>query len=490
MKLVLKGHEYRYAVEQMISTLFPGEKPEYTDALNRQDGMRVSLSSGAEYTTAVCLFRTGGESFLGRAAVRNRLLIGGTETDRLCQFAIKNAVYSAVRKSGLNRPPWGALTGVRPGKLMSGIVRSSTDRNDAVARFEKEFDVTRERAQLCYETTLATLEAEKSLGEKDICLYVGIPFCPTRCAYCSFVSQSVEKSMKLIVPFFDALKKEVGAAACEVRKAGLKPVSIYFGGGTPTTLSPGQLNELCSLLHGEFDLSGLREFTVEAGRPDTITAERLEVLRKHGVDRVSVNPQTMRNEVLEAIGRRHTAEDVVRALSLVREIGGFSVNMDIIAGLPADNADGFRYTMEKVLKLGAENITVHTLSMKRGSALTVNGGSIPAPPEVAEMISCAYEGLKAHDYSPYYLYRQKNMSGGFENTGWTKPGHVNLYNICMMEEICGIIAMGGGGSTKLIRPGGGKNIRITAPKYPLEYIEQIEKTCRDKEKIGGFYGTL
>lgn len=492
MKIVLKNHNYRYAVEQMISTLFPGEKPDYSSAPSDGRELSVSLSRGYIYTTAMCTFRNisadPAESVSrGRAAVKSAFLTDETETDRLCQFIIKNAVYRAVLSSGMTKPAWGALTGVRPGKLMTAVIRQSQSREAALSRFVSDYDVSRERAELCYETSLCTLKAEESLAGKDVCLYVGIPFCPTRCAYCSFVSQSVEKSMKLIGPFFSALKKEICSVAEQAANLGLKVVSVYFGGGTPTTLSAGQLDELCMLLYSAFDMSCLREFTVEAGRPDTIDEEKLSMLRKHGVDRISVNPQTMRDSVLETIGRRHTAQDVIDALSLVRKTGGFSVNMDIIAGLPGDDTDGFADTVEKVIALSPENITVHTLSLKRGSFLTLTRAAIPGPAEVGAMLDSAYAALRRSGYSPYYLYRQKSMSGGFENTGWTKEGYVNLYNICMMEEIYSVLAAGGGGSTKLISPGGGKNIRITAPKYPLEYIEQIDKTCSDKERIGEFY---
>ena len=487
MKLFLEGHDYKYAAEQMLATLFPGERPEYTDRPETAQ-MLVRLSRGRTNTTAVCRYRPGAGEFRGSAWVRTAKLIDETETDRLCQYIIKNAVYRAVRASGLSRPPWGALTGVRPGKLMHAILREGASGHTAVERLISEYDVTPRRAELCYETSLATLQAENSLRKEDICLYVGIPFCPTRCAYCSFVSQATEKTGKLIEPFLDALSLEISAIAEQVRMLGLRVISIYMGGGTPTTLSAGQLEALCTLLRKEFDLSALREFTVEAGRPDTITVEKLRTLQGQGVDRVSVNPQTMEGSVLEAIGRKHTAQEVLDALEKVRRFDAFSVNMDLIAGLPADSTAGFSRTLKTVLSLGAENLTVHTLSLKRGSSLMAERGQIPAPGEVAAMLEEAYAALSGAGYRPYYLYRQKNMSGGFENTGWTTKGHENLYNICMMEELCTILAAGGGGSTKLIRPGGGKNIRLTAPKYPLEYIQQIEKTCKDKRRIGEFYG--
>ena len=293
--------------------------------------------------------------------------------------------------------------------------------------------------------------------------------------------------MKLIAPFVDALEQEIAATGEQARALGLRPVAVYFGGGTPTTLSPQQLERVCTALENSFDLGALREFTVEAGRPDTITEEKLEVLRAHGVDRVSVNPQTMSDTVLEAIGRRHSAADILTALETVRRVGGFAVNMDLIAGLPADSAAGFRSTLEQVLALSPENITVHTLSLKKGSRITTEGAALPGAEEVGAMLDFAAEALRGADYEPYYLYRQKFMSGGFENVGWTKKGFVNLYNICIMEELCSILAMGGGGSTKLVRHDGGRNLRFIAPKYPLEYIGAIDSVCAAKEKIGSFY---
>ena len=427
MKLQLIGHNYRYAAEQMLSTLFPGEKPDYSRKKPEENGMKITLRTARIYTTATCIYINESGRFSGRAAVRTEEMTDETERDRLCQFIIKNAVYRAVRASGMERPPWGALTGVRPGKLMHGIIRQCKSREEAVARFETEYDVTRRRAELCYETTLATERAESSLGEKDVCLYIGIPFCPTRCAYCSFVSQATEKSMKLIEPFLDALIREIRANAEQVRKKGLRVVAIYAGGGT-------------------------------------------RALKYHG-----------------GVPKADLSQENLEALEKVRKVGGFAVNMDLIAGLPKDDPEGFAKSLEQVLALKPENITIHTLSLKRGSTLMAQPGIIPTAAEVERMLDNAYRRLNGKDYAPYYLYRQKNMSGGFENTGWTKQGYENLYNICMMEELCSILASGGGGSTKLIHPEGGKNIRITAPKYPLEYIQQIEKTCEEKRRIGEFY---
>ena len=487
MKLFLYGHDYKYAVEQMLLTLLPEERPEYPGTPPTGERMEIRLSRGKQMTSAGCAWYRGGEAWRGAARVKNAAIEDPLQRDRICQRLVKNAMYRAARRAGVPKPPWGALTGVRPGKLLAGLIESGLDEETALRRFIGDYDVSAERAGLCLITTRETLKAEAALGARDVCLYVGIPFCPTRCAYCSFVSQSVEKSMKLVAPFLQALEREIAATAREVRRLGLRPVSLYMGGGTPTTLSAEQLDRLCTVLSGQFDLSALREYTVEAGRPDTITEENLRVLRAHGVDRISVNPQTMDDRVLELIGRRHTAADIVSALEKARSVGGFDVNMDLIAGLPGDSAAGFDATLEKVLALGAENITVHTLSLKKGSRITLDQTPLPGAGEVAAMLDTAARRLTAAGYSPYYLYRQKFMSGGFENVGWARDGRVNLYNICIMEELRSILAMGGGGSTKLIRPDGGRNIRLMAPKYPLEYIESIEKTCAEKARISEFY---
>lgn len=486
MKLYLVGHDCRYAAEQTLLTLFPAEKPEYPDGAPRGDRCELVMRRGGDYTTCTCRLIIGGARHTGRAAIKNTSLRDEITENRLKQRIVKLAFYRAALRSGVPRPEWGSLTGVRPGKLLSAYLKSGPSERTAVSRFRREYGVSRARAALCLDAARAASAAEKSLGPRDICLYVGIPFCPTRCAYCSFVSQSVEKSMKLVPPFLEALSADIEATAAAVSAAGLRPVSLYMGGGTPTTLSAPQLDALCAKLAEAFDLSALREYTVEAGRPDTITAEKLRVLRDHGVTRISVNPQTMQDPVLEAIGRRHTAADILTALETARAVGGMDVNMDLIAGLPADTPEGFADTLEKVLALAPENITVHTLAMKRGSRLMGSGADLPSAETVGRMLDLAGSRLRQQGYAPYYLYRQKFMSGGFENVGWSLPGHTNLYNICIMEELRSIVAMGAGGSTKLVGAAG-RIKRLIAPKYPLEYIGGTEKLRADKKEIEVFY---
>ena len=486
MKLYFSGHDCRYAAEQTLLMLFPGEKPEYPEGPPSGDRCELTVARGAKYTTCTAKLVWHGGIYHGVARAENASMPDKDSTAHYMNRIVKLAFYRAALESGVPEPVWGCLTGVRPAKLMSGYLRAGLSERAALGRFKREYFVSDERAKLCLDAAVYSERELSRLHERDICLYVGIPFCPTRCSYCSFVSQSVEKSMKLIPRYLEALWLDIDATAAAVKRAGLRPVALYIGGGTPTTLSAPQLDEMCSRLERSFDLSAVRDYTVEAGRPDTITADKLRVLASHGVHRVSVNPQTMSDSVLEAIGRKHTAQDIVDALALVRDVGGFDVNMDLIAGLTSDTPEGFENTLRRVLELAPENITVHTLSLKRGSTLTVRGGELPSADAVGEMLEFALDKLYGAGYEPYYLYRQKYMSGGFENVGWTKPGCDSAYNICIMEELCSIISMGAGGSTKLVAPGQIK--RFFAPKYPLEYINSVENICTGKERITEFYG--
>ncbi len=463
MDLYLAGHNYKYAVEQMLLTLFPTERPRYPAGGLTGDGALTALEEGR----AVCTLTLNGRTYRGEAAVKDWAT--ATERARMEQQAVKMSFYRAALASGVPRPAWGALTGVKPGKLMARYLAQGR----TAADFAGEFDVSPARAALCETTTRAAMRARASLERGDVGLYVGIPFCPTRCAYCSFISSAVGPNEKLVEPYLRALLGEIARTGQAVRRAGQRPVALYLGGGTPTTLSAAQLDTLCAALEESFDLTALREYTVEAGRPDTITAEKLAVLGAHGVDRVSVNPQTMSDRVLRAIGRNHTARDVTDALALVRAAGDFAVNMDLIAGLPEDSADSFAATMEAVLALEPENVTVHTLAIKNGSYLAQSREALPGPEAVGRMISLASGRLAQAGYGPYYLYRQKYMSGGFENVGWAKPGTESLYNIIMMEELCTVIAMGAGGSSKYTGPDGSIRRHVN-PKYPKEYIERMQ----------------
>ncbi len=270
-------------------------------------------------------------------------------------------------------------------------------------------------------------------------------------------------------------------------EAGINIVAVYFGGGTPTTLSADQLDRVLAALYRHVNITTVKEFTVEAGRPDTITLEKLEVLKRYGVQRLSINPQTMSDRVLEIIGRRHSADDVIRAYEQARRVGFEALNMDLIAGLPGDSPSGFERTLKAVAELEPENITVHTLSLKKGARILLEGTEIPDAADVGKMLDGGMKTLRDRGYRPYYLYRQKYISGGFENIGWTKAGYDSLYNILIMEELCTIVGLGGGASTKLVNPETGRIERTFNPKYPKEYIENRADILEKKKLIKKFY---
>ncbi|MBQ8974183.1 MAG: coproporphyrinogen dehydrogenase HemZ, partial [Oscillospiraceae bacterium] len=433
MILQLEGHDCKYACEQAMLMLWPEQRPEYGVAGPHTLSARITLKKSRVYATAHTRVFTGEKEYDGYARVRMSALTGEVIENRLLSRIIKLSFYKAGTAATGQSPVWGALTGVRPGKLAVRVLSAGGTPAQAQRMLEREYFVTPQRAELCVETAQKTMQVKNALSPRDCCLYVGIPFCPTRCAYCSFVSNSVEKSAALIEPFLSALYLEIEATGRLAAAAGLNVISVYIGGGTPTTLSAEQLSGLMERLHRAFDLSGVSEFTVEAGRPDTITREKLTAIKSGGATRISINPQSMSDSVLAAIGRRHDARDIVRAYDAARSVDIGAVNMDLIAGLPSDSPEGFARTLDEVISMAPENITVHTLALKKGSAITLGGIPIPGGAQVSAMLDCASRALPEAGYAPYYLYRQKFMSGGFENVGWTAPGFENSYNICIME---------------------------------------------------------
>lgn len=489
MRLYLIGHDYRYAVEQMMLTLFPGQHPEYPGGPPDGTGpaLLLSLAETEGALEARARLWWEGHAYTGLRRADKGELTGGLTDDRVRQRILRLAFYDAGVAALGQEPPWGALTGVRPVKLPTRVLAAGGSRNEAKARLTQLYRVSEGRAELAMECADAALAVQKQLKPRGLSLYIGIPFCPTRCAYCSFVSADVGRALKLIDPFLDALCRELAATGAMLADAGLRVRTVYFGGGTPTTLSAPQLDRLMGELADHIDLSGCTEYTVEAGRPDTITAEKLAVLARRGCSRVSVNPQTMQDAVLERMGRAHRADDILRAYALARESGIGCINMDLIAGLPGDSAEGFRASLEQVLDLGPENVTVHTLALKKGSRLMEEGGGLPSGAAVADMLDFAWAALRGAGQRPYYLYRQKYMSGSFENVGWCRPGAESLYNICMMEELHTIVSLGGGGVTKLVDRATGYIERLANAKYPQEYIQKIDAICADKARVAQFY---
>ena len=487
MKLLFKGHDARYAVEQSLLAFFPQERPVYDPAAREENQATVTLSQGKKYITAVTTLCYDGCTKRGISRVLWDPSADAYAAERLRQRAVKLSFFKAARQVTGVTPSWGALTGIRPAKLAAGYLEQGMTPRQVDRLLRDTYCVSQTRRELCIEAAQAGLKAKSELHPEDISLYIGIPFCPTRCAYCSFVSQAVEKSFGLMEPYLEVLLGEITRAAQMVEDLGLHIKSFYMGGGTPTTLSAEQMDRLLTHLNRSFDLSHCAEYCIEAGRPDTIDREKLRVLLDHGCDRISVNPQSLEDSVLQAIGRRHTAADIEQTMGLATSMGFKHVNMDLIAGLPADTPEGFRRTLDKCLSFGADNITVHTLALKKGSRILLEGQKIPSAEAVGQMLDYSVAALRGADFHPYYLYRQKYMSGSFENIGWCISGAEGLYNIYIMEELHSILSLGAGGSTKMVDPAACRIERVFHAKYPNEYITRPEKIQKNLEDFADFY---
>ena len=477
MKLLLTGHEERYAIEQLQLSLFPGEHMEPVHGPFQGDGAESVLSRGAAYLTATTTIWYHGQK--SQCTRRMRL---ESETVQLRRRLLQRSYYGAACPLLPEPPPWGALAGVRPTKITTKFLLEGGSLRSAGTMLKQIYYVTPARRQLCLEASQATVQAARLLEPRDISVYVGIPFCPTRCAYCSFVSASTSRSGGLVEPYLQALSREIQAVGQMLASSGLRARTLYIGGGTPTTLTACQLNRLLDLIDRSLDLTGCLEYTVEAGRPDTITQEKLQVLARHGVGRVSINPQSMDDRVLALCGRRHKAAQIPEGFRMARQAGFSSINMDLIAGLPGDTPAGFRGSLEAVAALGPENITIHTLALKRGADLYQHPENLPNTEDVAEMVRFSQEFLRQQGYQPYYLYRQKYMSGNFENVGWCKPGKACLYNIYMMEELHSIVALGAGATSKANFPGG-RLERFANPKFPQQYMERLGHVIEEKQRL-------
>ena len=468
MKLELIGHTEEYAVQQLQMALFPG----------KAEGEVISrLCRGKIWLTAVTEIAIGDQKT--RAVKRVR---ASEETVRLRRQALQQSLYLAALPHLKEAPAWGALAGVRPTKITTKHLLEGGTPESADRLMKEKYYVNPERRKLAIDCSLSTVAAMQKLEDRDISLYVGIPFCPTRCTYCSFVSRTVGKNLNLLDDYLDALIAELTHTRKLLAASGRTIRTVYIGGGTPTTLSASQMERLLKSINDNLSLHRCIEFTVEGGRPDTLDAEKLRVIHDCGADRMSINPQTMEDHVLRACGRPHTAGDVERAYKQAVDAGFAAINMDLIAGLPQDSYDGFCRSLDRVAALKPANITVHTLALKKGADLFERKVALPGYEEVAGMVAYSGKTLASLAYKPYYLYRQKYMSGSFENVGFSKNGQDCLYNIYMMEEIHPILSLGGGGMNKVNLPGGGLQ-RFHNPKFPEQYIAQLPDVLRQKEEL-------
>ena len=400
------------------------------------------------------------------------------------QCAIGKAFLIAGEKLFGFSLPWGYITGLRPVKRARFYLDKGYDDETVKRLFVTDHNISAEKTELSIRTAHNEIRMLKDVGKKTAGLYISIPFCPTRCQYCSFVSYSTPRLLKMLPDYVELLMKDIRSTACVMKELGIKLSAIYVGGGTPSILSPEQTRKVLGTVTENFDLSALREFTFEAGRPDTITEEKLVSAKENGVTRVSINPQSLNENVLRAIGRQHTTQQFFEAYDIARGIGFDGINADLIAGLPEDTFETFCSSFEKVLSMGFENITLHTLSIKNAAALRFSKENVydPSGRLAVSCVQYVYDRMLQSGMEPYYLYRQKNTVGNAENTGYSVPGKENLYNILMMEEHSSVFACGAGAITKLVSPDEEIIDRIAHQKYPYEYLDMPKGIGEDRIK--------
>ncbi len=477
------NNSFNYELEKLCRIFLPFEKIIISEEPIKDEIYgKTELKINDENTVLSAFLCMNGKKANHTDTVKNTL----PDYKKECERVLAVQLYKCFTDITGNFAEWGILTGVRPAKLYSSLCRESTTQA-AKNYFKQNLLVSDEKISLCDETHKTEDGIIQKSTPDSFSLYISVPFCPTRCSYCSFVSHSVEKSHKLIPQYVEKLLLEIKETAKIAKENKLRLCTIYIGGGTPTTLSSEEITAVMETVAENFDLSFLSEYTVEAGRPDTVTEEKLFAILKGGATRISINPQTMSDEVLQNIGRRHTVKQTVEAFELARKIGFDNINMDLIAGLPGDTLDNFKKTVEDVIKLNPENVTVHTLSYKRASNLsgTENGGSIDS--NTAEMVRYARRRLTENGIFPYYMYRQSKTVGNLENVGYAKSGTEGLYNVYIMDETHTILACGASAVTKMREPNGNYIERVFNYKYPYEYINKFDEILARKENVYRFY---
>lgn len=470
------GHHRTYEMEALLKLFRPAERFTFSEL--------PEPPAEDEFFSAVLLPEPdGSQRLICRTALTNGSRISekclpADIPNNLLDREISGLLYPQLCDLTGLRPKWGMLTGIRPVNLLRKFAARTGSVEQAMDDFRQIWHVTEEKTQLAADILAVQQPILEAAPKNGVGIYVSIPFCPTRCKYCSFVSNSVAQMGKLIPDYYKCLAVEQRLVSDIVEDFGLTVDSIYIGGGTPTSID---LYQPLDWLHCNFVIGQpLREFTVEAGRPDTITRGNLSYFRQFGVTRISVNPQSFQDHVLKAAGRPHTAQDAVDKFLLARELGFDNINMDFIAGLPADTVQGFRESIDRAVSLDPESITVHCLALKKAADF-YQSLAMPDADAVSEMVDYAYKTLTAAGYRPYYLYRQKNMAANLENVGYAKPGFESPYNVMMMDDSQTILGIGAGASTKVL--GGKRGIeRLTECKYPYDYLARFDELMQEKER--------
>ena len=482
MTIILNNNSYKYETEAIVKLFIPATRFEFLYEGTDADGdiimTRIRKCRSCTYIYAYAR--------INKSVIRKSDKLASSDfTDSECEFRICRLMYDILNRLTGIRPQWGLLTGIRPVKKVNDMIKSGFSKEQVYKQFSEKYLVTKNKIDISYHTAMTQLPVISDFDEKTVSLYISIPFCPTRCSYCSFVSHSMDSARKLMPQYISGLCRELGILGKIVEDAGLKIDTVYYGGGTPTSISSDDIYKLMKKTAECFDLSSIREYNVEAGRADTITEEKLAVIKKMGATRISINPQTLNNDVLREIGRNHTAEQTIEAFKLARSMGFDNINMDLIAGLPTDTFESFKRTIDKITELDPDGVTIHTLTLKRSAGLYSHGKeNIKNPASV--MLDYGNKILTEHDYNPYYLYRQKNTVDNLENIGYSKKGKESLYNIYIMDETQTILGAGCAASTKLVS-GNGSITRVLNYKFPYEYINRFDELMKKKETVTEFF---
>lgn len=484
MYLININNSYHYEMENLIRVFLPDMK--IIRAEEATEGEDYCLLEVADVNRIKITLSLGDKIYNSQGKFCLGCRPKGEEIDSYLERKMAVMLYDMLRDISGYTPPWGILTGVRPAKLMTRLI-SSIGEDKAVDYFINELKVSEDKTKLALMVSKNETPIIEGSKPDSYSLYLSVPFCPTRCSYCSFISHSNESAKKLIPEYVEKLCDEIKETAKIAKDLNLRLESVYIGGGTPTVLSASQLKRVTDTLSENFDLSGISEYTIEAGRPDSIDSDKLDVIKSCGCTRISINPQTFSDSVLKEIGRNHTSAETLEAFRMAREKAFDNINMDLIAGLPTDTLKSFEKTLDTAIDLSPENITVHTLALKRSSTIVTEGKKTNSPTLTSDMLKLVQEKLTKAGYEPYYMYRQSKSLGNLENVGWAKKGYEGLYNIYMMEECHTILSVGAGAVIKLKAPHGSEIERIYNYKYPYEYIGNFQEILNRKQYISEFY---
>lgn len=474
LPIILTGNNFKYEIEAITKIFIPAERFDFSHVKTDTEYLDEYISAEKDNLNLKVSVKYSGKYEEGFFTAEN---------DEQCEHELCRLLFHILKKiTGINAP-WGIMTGIRPVKKAVELLESGIDENTAKKILAEKYEITQKKLDLAFDTARNQIPILHKIDKKAVSLYISIPFCPTRCSYCSFVSHSINQAFKLIPDYINCLCREIKIISDIIRESNINVDTIYFGGGTPTSVSAEQIEAVMKTVSESFDLKNIREYNFEAGRADTITEEKLRIIKKYGADRISVNPQTFNNEILKKIGRSHTAEDTINVYKTARKIGFSNINMDLIAGLPDETAESFKKSVDTAISLDPESITVHTLTLKRSGSLYESGKDyLLNKYNIEEMVDYSIKNLMEYGYNPYYLYRQKNTVDNLENVGYSKKGFESYYNIYIMDETQTILGAGSSASTKFVTPDG-KISRERNYKFPYEYISRFDELMKRKGDI-------